>query len=286
MAASSDALPIVVVPVGVDEQALDACLGALDAATPPGTRVWLADDAQGGPRVRDVIAAWRAGTRLEAEYTRRPHARGEAAHLADVLMACGDADVAVLACDARPAPGWLTRMARVLHDDASATTVTPWCNAGETAAWPRLGEVGPPSAEPELLAAALVDAALAPVALPSAVDHAVLIRGRARREAGGLDASSYASWYAALIDLSLRMQAFGGRDLLCTQAYVARDAEGRPVEGDLDRVAARWPHWTSRLAGFLMDDPARAERDAVTDALHRRVRGEASQADLFARVAS
>ena len=28
--------------------------------------------------------------------------------------------------------------------DAAIATATPWCNAGETAAWPRLGEVSPP----------------------------------------------------------------------------------------------------------------------------------------------
>ena len=48
-------LPVVLVPVGVDEDALDACLGALEAATPAGTRVWLADDAQAGPRATAII---------------------------------------------------------------------------------------------------------------------------------------------------------------------------------------------------------------------------------------
>ena len=43
-------LPVVIVPLGTDEDALDACLAALDAGTPAGTRVWLADDAQAGPR--------------------------------------------------------------------------------------------------------------------------------------------------------------------------------------------------------------------------------------------
>ena len=135
----------------------------------------------------------------------------------------------------------------------------------------------------ERLADALADAALAPAALPSAVDHAVLIRGAARREAGGVDATSHGSWYAALIDLSLRMQAFGGVDLLCAQAYVARASEGRPADGDLDRVAVRWPHWTAGLAQFLMNDPLRGHRDAVSAAL--AARRDAAQIDLFADAA-
>jgi general secretion pathway protein D len=43
------------VPLGVDDAALDACLAALDAATPPATRVWLIDDAQAGPRGADIV---------------------------------------------------------------------------------------------------------------------------------------------------------------------------------------------------------------------------------------
>ena len=44
------ALPIVLLPIGTDDAALDACLAALEQGTPAGTRVWLLDDAQAGPR--------------------------------------------------------------------------------------------------------------------------------------------------------------------------------------------------------------------------------------------
>ena len=54
-AAPGVALPIVLLPVGVDDDALDACLGALDAGTPAGTRVWLADDARAGPRAHAIV---------------------------------------------------------------------------------------------------------------------------------------------------------------------------------------------------------------------------------------
>ncbi|WP_246022975.1 glycosyltransferase family 2 protein [Cognatilysobacter terrigena] len=279
-AAPGDALPIVVIPVGVDDAVLDGCLAALEATTPASTRVWLADDACGGPRVRDVVDAWLATTRMSAEYGRRPRALGEAAHLADVLRTCGDADVVVLADDARPAPGWLTRMTRCLRESPHATSVTPWSNAGETAAWPRLGDVAPLPDDPSRIVDALAEAALPSQPLPAAVGHAVLLRGSACRRVGGVDATSYASWYAALIDLCLRLQAFGGVDLLCMQAYVGRLDEGHPADGDLDRVAARWPHWNARLAEFLMDDPLRAQRDRIAAVLAERAASDA-QADLF-----
>ena len=60
MSPAGASLPIVLVPVGTDEDALDACLAALDAGTPAGTRVWLADDAQAGPRATDIIRRWLA----------------------------------------------------------------------------------------------------------------------------------------------------------------------------------------------------------------------------------
>ena len=118
--------------------ALDACLAALEMATPAGTPVWLADDAQAGPRGVAIVERWLRNTRLRAEYTRRAHPIGESAHLQEMLRACGDADVVVLAADAQPLPGWLPQLAACLARDAAIATATPWCNAGETAGWPGL----------------------------------------------------------------------------------------------------------------------------------------------------
>lgn len=262
--ASVSSLPIILLPIGADDDALDACLGALDAGTPAGTRIWLADDAQAGPRGLAIIERWLQRTRLQADYTRRPRPVGEVAHLEEMLRACGDADVVVLAPDAQPLPGWLQQLAACLARDASIATATPWCNAGEAAAWPRLGEISPPPADFERTAQAC--AAMPPMhpELPAGIAHAVAIRGSARRRAGGLDASSYASWYAALIDLSLRLSGLGWRNALCETAFVARGGEGLPGDGDMDAINARWPAWHARLANFLMEDPVRALRERLS----------------------
>ena len=256
-------LPVVLLPVGVDDDALDACLAALDAATPAGTRIWLADDAQAGPRGLAIIERWLARTPLRADYTRRQRRIGEVAHLDEALKACGDSDVIVLAPDAVPLAGWALQLAACFSRDASIATATPWSNAGEAAAWPRCGEIAPLPDEPERLAQAA--AAMPPhhPELPAAVDHAVALRGNARRRAGGLDAASYTSWYAALIDLSLRLSGLGWRNALCETAFVARGGEGGPADGDLDALAVRWPAWHARLANFLMEDPLRETREAL-----------------------
>jgi hypothetical protein len=273
-------LPVVLLPLGPDDGALDACLAAVEAGTPRGTRVWLADDAAAGPRGIAIVEGWLARTRMQAHYTRRQRAVGESAHLDELLSACGDADVAVVSPDAAPAPGWLVQLAACLRRDAAIATATPWCNAGEATAWPRVGEI---SGAPPLADIAAAAAAMPPrhPELPAAVSHAVVLRGSARRRAGGLDTESYGSWYAALVDLSLRLAGLGWRNALCDTAFVARDREGAPFDGDLDVLAARWPAWHARLATFLMDDPLHPLREELARRLADR-EAAGPQPDLFA----
>jgi hypothetical protein len=273
-------LPVVLVPVGVDEDALDACLAALEATTPAGTRVWLADDAQAGPRGTAIIERWLQATRLQAAHTRRSASIGEAAHLDEALRACGDADVAVLASDAWPTPGWLQQLVACLARDATIATATPWSNAGEAASWPRIGEIVGSPGDPARLARACLQLPARHPELPAAVGHAVLLRGSARLRAGGLDPASYRSWYAALIDLSLRLSGLGWRNALCETAFVLRDAEGIAADGDMERLSVRWPAWHARLAQFLMDDPLHALRAQLGARLAELDRGS-PQAELF-----
>ncbi len=274
-------LPVVLVPVGVDDAALDACLAALDAGTPAGTQVWLADDAQAGPRGVAIIERWLAHTALRADYTRRARPIGESAHLDEMLRACGDADVLVLASDAMPLPGWATQLVACAGRDPAIATATPWCNAGETVSWPHVGELSPPPDEPVRLARAAARMPPHHPELPSAVTHAVFLRGNAHRRAGGLDTESYVSWYAALVDLSLRMAGLGWRNVLCETAFVARAGEGRPLGDDIDTLGARWPTWHSRVAHFLMDDPLRPMRETLGRLL-LDIDAPSAQPDLFA----
>jgi hypothetical protein len=264
----------------VDDAALDACLAALDAATPAGTRVWLIDDAQAGPRGVDIVQRWLRSTPLRADCTRRARMAGEVVHLDEALRACGDADVAVLAGDALPAPGWLPQLAACLARDPSIASATPWCNAGEAAGWPRVEPQSPPDDMASLARAAATLPPMHPE-LPAAVGHAVLLRGSARLRAGGLDSASYASWYAALIDLSLRLSGLGWRNALCENAYVGRLGEGAPGEGDMDTLAVRWPDWHPRIARFLMDDPLRGLREELGRGLRAQA-SNAPQRELFA----
>lgn len=267
MTDNAASLPLVLLAPGVDDAQLDATLAALELGTPPGTQVWIADDAQAGPRGLRIIEHWLSRTRLQAEYTRRQRPVGEVAHLDDVLRACADRDVAVLAADAQVLPGWLQALEACGRADASIATATPWCNAGDVAAWPHLGSVNPIPDAPLRLAQACAANAPTYPELPAAVAHAVWLRARARQRVGGLDAASYRSWYAALIDLSQRLSGLGWRNVLCEAAFVTRAGEGGPQDGDLQALARRWPQWQARLARFVMDDPVRPQREALAHAL-------------------
>ena len=280
-AAGADDASVVLVPVGVDDVALDASLAALDAGSPAGTRVWLADDAQAGPRGREVIEHWLQRTALAAHYSRRQRSIGPVAHLDELLAACGTTDVVVLAPGAMPAPGCIAQLAACCARDPSIATATPWSNAGETAAWPRCGEIAALPDDIERLARACASMPPHHPELPSAVPHAVALRGSARRRAGGLDSASFGSWYGALVDLSLRLSGLGWRNALCETAFVACTDESTPADGDLDVLAARWPGWHARLAEFLMHDPLHATRLQLTQAYAATLPAE-PQRELFA----
>ncbi len=276
-----DALPIVLLPIGTDDAALDACLAALDDGTPAGTRVWLLDDAQAGPRGVAIIERWLASTRLQAEYTRRQRPVGEAAHLSEGIAACGALDVAVLAPDVRPAPGWLQQLTACLQRDPTIGSATPWSNTGECVSWPRIGEVQDAPADPRRIAAACARMPPMHHELPTAGTHAVLLRGTPRKRSGVLDGESFESWSAALTDYSLRLAAMGWRNALCETAFVARDREPWHGDEDLDVLAVRWPDYRPRLARFLMDDPLHAAR-AQLQMHYDAADGESLQDDLFA----
>src|SRR3546814_21157631 len=77
--------PVVLRPVGVDGDSLEACLAAVDAGSLAGTRVWLADDAQSGPRGYAIVERWIGRTPLRADYPRRERRIGPVAHLDEML---------------------------------------------------------------------------------------------------------------------------------------------------------------------------------------------------------
>ena len=83
------------------------------------------------------------------------------------------------------------------------------------------------------------------------------------------------------MDLSLRLAGMGWRNVLAADAFVAREVEDLPADGDMDALSARWPGWHARLATFLMQDPLQRVRARLQREL-AMLDPPPPQADLFA----
>ncbi|MEF2147168.1 glycosyltransferase [Luteimonas sp. FXH3W] len=271
---------VVVIPACSDENALDACLAALDAGTLPGTRVWIPDNAAVTPRGFEIIKAWIARTKLKADYTRRQSRTDELVNMAEIFRAVGDADVCVLSPFAVPTRGWLTRLEACLAADPSVATATPWSNLGDILSWPLMGELNALPDDPQAIAQAAANMPRLFPEIPAAVPHCVLVRGKARAAVGSLDADSFSSWYAGLVDWSMRFAGLGWRNVLCESSFVGCTLESHAHEGDAAALFARWPAWQDRQAHFVLNDPLRSNRHALTQRLQELTPPDL-QRDLF-----
>ena len=237
---------IVLLPLCVDDAALDRCLAALDAAPRRAPRSgWPMTRRQG--RVRRPWSS--TGWRIRRCRPSTPGARGRWARLPIWMRCCAPAMAGRGRAGAgqRAVARLVAAVAGCLRPRCRHRHRDPWCNAGETAAWPRLGEINPEPHDPALLAHTCAT-------LPTL--HQVAIGGHPRGAGTWqrappcrwLDVDSYAGWNAALIDLSLRMAGLGWRNVLCETAFVSRAGEAVSRDGDTEarRHAGRpgcrgWP---------------------------------------------
>jgi hypothetical protein len=285
-------LPTLVVPVVHPLPSLDACLAALARTLPAGAAVRLVDDGGGDPRVGAMARDWCAQAQgLDARYRRQDRPRGELAAVQAVLDDTDDAsaagDLVVLASDAVPAGPWLAQLAAMAAREPRAGSLVPWSNRDELASFPdaRAPNALPGAADADAIAeaaAALDDAPLQD--LPPAAGACLYLRRDALRAVGGLDGATFRGM-RGLDDLCRRASALGWRHGLCPRAWVGRqdDALARDPAAaeDLPRLLARWPDHQERIARCFLDDPLRALRERLREAIARRAAG-GPQRDLFA----
>ena len=280
-------LPIVVVPVFNALDALDACLAALDRTMPVGARVHLADDASTDPRVPVLVDDWRRRTRLAVTAVRREANLGFPGNCNEAFVETGDADVVLLNSDAEPAGDWLPRLAAGLAADPRIASLTPWSNNGEIVSFPLFVSPNPPPDDADAIARAASRLVPRYPDLPTAVGFCMLLRRAALCAVGGFDAETFGKGYGEENDWCLRAEAHGWRHALCDDAYVAHRghasfaATGTAPGGEnLRRLNARWPGYNERIARFILDDPLRADRGRLADAI-AMLAAESPQGDLF-----
>lgn len=283
----SAALPIVVVPVFNALEALDACLAALDRTLPHGARVHLADDASTDPRVAVLIDDWRRRTRLAVTVVRRERNLGFPGNCNLAFAETGDADLVLLNSDTVPAGDWLPRLAAGAARDAGIASLTPWSNNGEIVSFPLFVSPNPLPDDPDAIARAAARLLPRYPALPTAVGFCMYLRRAALRAVGVFDAETFGKGYGEENDWCLRAEAHGWRHALADDVYVAHRghasfaATGLLPGGDnLHRLNARWPGYNERIARFILDDPLRADRARLGEAL-AMLAAESPQGDLF-----
>lgn len=284
------ALPTVLLPIHNALDALDACLAALDRTLPAGSRVHLADDASTDPRLPQLLADWRARTRLAVSCVRRDANLGFPGNCNLAFAETGEDDLVLLNSDTLPTPGWLQQIARCAAGDARIASITPWSNHAEICSFPRFCENNPlpdPAEADAIAEAAAAQPRLDYPELPTAVGFCMYLRRAALRQLGGFDAATFGRGYGEENDWCLRAEAMGWKHVLCDGAYVAHRGGASfgplglgPGGDNLARLNARWPGYNERIARFILADPLRPQRERLQRSL-AALRRAGPQRDLF-----
>lgn len=266
--------------------ALDACLAGLDRTLPAGTRVLVADDVSGDPRVAPLAQSWCERTRLSARYLLRDRPFGRARHRSYLVADQHDEDLVLLDGDALPATGWLEQLQRCANAHPEVATLSTWSNGACLTSFPRFCEDNPLPASLDMVATAAASLGILELPeLPMAQGPCLYLRGEALRQLGGWDSDSFEA-LGADADFCHRAASMGWRNALCPAAFVGRSesAPSEPVGEDLRRLVARWPEHQEGLARFLLSDPLRPWRERLLEriaGIAEENRRGGPQGDLF-----
>lgn len=282
-------LPTVVVPVFNAVGGLDACLAALEATLPAGSRVYLADDASSDPHVAPMVSGWWQRSQLETRYVRQPSRVGFAANCAAAFRECAGDDLVLLDSQSIPStPGWLQRLQQCAEAHPRSATLATWSNRAGLCTFPLFGEDNPLPAAADGMAFAEAAASMAGADSPElpAVDAPCLfLRGVALRQLGGLDDRSF-SGARVLDDLARRALAMGWSNRLCADVHMpcatttASAGVEAPLHPDQEALLSRWPDFQELSAMFILSDPLRGLRERLQARIGELARG-GPQRDLF-----
>jgi GT2 family glycosyltransferase len=266
--------PVVIIPVYNAATELTACLHSLHRHLGADDCLLIADDASTDPAIPGMLQQFVEAHPGQAKVVRRPHNLGFVGNVNLAMSEAGGADALLLNSDTRVSRGWLDRMLETAASDPRIATITPWSNNAEICSFPKFCTANPLPSDERLTvmadAAARLPANDAPD-LPTAVGFAMFIRRRAWDSLGGFDAATFGRGYGEENDFCLRAAAHGWRNVLCPRAFVAHRGNasfselGLSAGGDnLRRLLNRYPDYNDRIARFIVEDPLRPWRDALT----------------------
>ena len=266
--------PHIIIPVFNASEALAECLASLARHLHPADRILLADDASGDPRIVELLQDFVAAHPEQARVLRRANNLGFVANVNLAMDEVGEVDAVLLNSDTQVSAGWLDRMIESAQADPRIATVTPWSNNAEICSWPSFCAATPmpPAEQLDRIARAAARLPAEPLPeLPTAVGFAMLIRRSAWRSLGGFDAATFGRGYGEENDFCLRAAAHGWRNVLCPRAFVAHRGNasfselGLKAGGEnLRRLLNRYPDYNDRIARFIVEDPLRPWREALS----------------------
>ncbi len=263
----------VVVPAYRDAAMTRACLDAVFATVPPGTRVIVVDDATPEAALAADLDALAADSRIILLRHRRnrgfPHAANRGLRAAAALP--GGPDVVLLNSDTLPAPGWLEMLRRVVHGSGDIGTAAPLTNDATILSYP--DPLQPASPPDDLSAFAALARAAHPetaIDIPTAVGFCMYIRRECLEATGLLRTDAFAQGYGEENDFSLRATRLGWRHVAVPGAFVAHlggrsfgDARAALLARNLDVLERLHPGYRAMIAEWQARDPLAPARRAL-----------------------
>ena len=283
----------VIVPVHGAGDELGRCLASLLRHTDlDENRLIVVEDAGADAAVEVHLARLLERSGPSVEVLRNPTRKGFVGSV-NAGMRRSVRDVILLNSDTEVTAGWLERMRTAAYSAADVATVTPFSNDATICSLPV------PLEHNELPAGHDVDAFGALVErvsvreyprLPTGVGMCLFIKREALDRLGYFD-ESFGLGYGEENEFCFRALEAGFVHVLDDATFVYH-AGGRSFQGSaraLKRAAARrlsriHPGYLPTIAAFLSEDPLRAARDRVVEAL-RPARSSAPPVDPFRRVA-
>ncbi|CAH2599409.1 Glycosyltransferase [Rhodovastum atsumiense] len=216
----------VVVPVYGNTGLTLACLDAVLATAPTGTRVVVVDDATPEPELAQALDA--LARRRRIRLLRHARNRGFPAAANAGLRAAralpGDPDVVLLNSDTLTPPGWIEALRAAVQAEPDIGTATPLSNDATILSYPLVagGNPAPDAAGLRRLAAlaARVNAGIT-VEIPTAVGFCMYIRRECLDATGLFREDLFAQGYGEENDFCLRARHLGWRHVAVPGTFVA-----------------------------------------------------------------
>lgn len=271
----------IVVPVYRELALVRACLDSVRASLAHNripSRIVVVDDASPEP----ALSSWLDTLAASGHITLLRNAcnLGFIETVNRGMRALPDHDVLLLNADTQVHGDWIDRLAASLYGTPDVASVTPWTNNGEISSFPVMRQAAPAPGAREL---ALLDATAArvraapgslDVELPSCCGFTMLIRRQVLDAIGMLDGSALVRGYGEEVDWCMRARAAGWRHLQATGVFVAhagtvsfRAEKTLRVAQNRGVVLARYPDYYPEFSAFVRQDPLRAARAALREAL-------------------